>query len=55
MLVLTHGIDKGFDKANDLPQGVVPSIPPYLRGKEHLSAQEEMETGQIAAVCIHVE
>ena len=36
--------DKGFDIENDLPEGVSLNIPPFLRGKEHLSAQEETET-----------
>ena len=47
--------DKGFDIVNDLPEGVSLNIPPILRGKEHLSVQEETETRQIAAVRIHVE
>ena len=29
--------DKGFDIVNDLPEGVSLNIPPFLRGKEHLS------------------
>ena len=47
--------DKGSDIVNDLPEGVSLNIPPFLRGKEHLSVQEETETRQIAAVRIHVE
>ena len=47
--------DKGFDIADDLPQGVTLNIPPFLKRKEHLSAQEKTETRQIAAVRIHVE
>eukprot|EP00112_Aurelia_sp_Birch-Aquarium-sp1_P002126 Seg1231.5 transcript_id=Seg1231.5/GoldUCD/mRNA.D3Y31 product="hypothetical protein" protein_id=Seg1231.5/GoldUCD/D3Y31 len=46
--------DKGFDIEHDLPQGVTLNIPPFLRGKEHLSAQEETETRQIVAVRIHI-
>ena len=47
--------DKGFDIGEDLPQGVHLNIPPFLRGKDHLSIQEEAQTRQIAAVRIHVE
>ena len=47
--------DKGFGIEDDLPNGVALNIPPFLRGKEVLSAQEEQETRQIAAVRIHVE
>ena len=47
--------DKSFNIANDLPEDVSINIPPFLRGKEHLSAQEETETKQIAAVYISVE
>ena len=47
--------DRGFDIAEDLPDGVHLNIPPFLRGKEQLSAMEEAETRQIASVRIHVE
>ena len=47
--------DKGFDIKEDLPKGVSLNIPPFLRGKEHLSIEEESETRKIAAVRIHVE
>ena len=47
--------DKGFAIEEDLPTGVTLNIPPFLRGKEVLSAKEELETRQIAAVRIHVE
>ena len=47
--------DRGFDIAEDLPDGVLLTIPPFLRGKEQLSAKEEAETRQIASVRIHVE
>ena len=47
--------DKGFDIGEDLPQGVHLNVPPFLRGKDHLSIQEEAQTRQIAAVRIHVE
>ena len=47
--------DKGFDKEEDLPNGVSLNIPPFLRGKDCLSIEEEQQTRQIAAVRIHVE
>ncbi len=47
--------DMGFDIEGDLPKGVSLNIPPFLRGKEHLTIEEEVETRQIAAVRIHVE
>ncbi len=47
--------DRGFEIANDLPNGVDLNIPPFLRGKEQLSAMEEAETRKIASVRIHVE
>lgn len=42
---------EGFDIADDLPEGVTLSlnIPPFLRGNDHLSIQEETETRQIAS------
>ena len=47
--------DKGFHRVNDLPEGMSLNIPPFLRGKEHWSVQEETEIRQIAGVRIHVE
>ena len=47
--------DKGFDIVDDLLEGVQLNIPPFLRGKDSLSVQEEKETRKIASVCIHVE
>ncbi len=47
--------DKGFDIEGDLPKGVSLNIPPFLRGKEHLTIEEQVETRRIAAVRIHVE
>ena len=46
--------DKGFDIEEDLPNGVSLNIPPFLRGKDCLSIEEEQQTRQIAAVRIHV-
>ncbi len=47
--------DKGFEIADNLPTGVSLNIPPFLRGKDHLSVEEEFETRKIASVRIHVE
>ena len=47
--------DKGFDIVHDLPEGMSLNRPPFFRGKEHLSVQEETETKHSAAVRIHVE
>ena len=47
--------DRGFDIESDLPEGVGLNIPPFMRGKEHLSLGEEIEMRQIASVGIHVE
>ena len=47
--------DKGFDIADDLPHGISLNIPPFLRGKDSLSIEEEKETRKIASVRIHVE
>ena len=45
--------DKGFDIEDDLPSNVSLNIPPFLRGKQHLTIKEETETRKIAAVRIH--
>ena len=47
--------DKGFEIADDLPEGVTLNIPPFLRGNDHLSIKEETGTRRIAPVRIHVE
>ena len=47
--------DKGFNIKDDLPKNVSLNIPPFMRGKDHLSVEEETETRQIASVRIHVE
>ena len=36
--------DRGFDKAEDLPDGVHLNIPSFLQGREQLSAMEEADT-----------
>ena len=47
--------DKSFEIADDLPKGVTLNIPPFLRGNDHLSIEEETERRRIASVRIHVE
>ena len=36
--------DKGFEIADDLPKGVTLNIPPFLRGNDHLSIEDETES-----------
>ena len=48
--------DRGFEIDHSLlPKGVTINIPPFLRGKDHLTIDEEQETRQIASARIHVE
>ena len=48
--------DRGFDVQDDLtPLGVQLNIPPFLRGKSQLDAEELRETRRIASLRIHVE
>lgn len=47
--------DRGFDIENDLPPGVTLNIPPFLKGKDQLSIEEETSTRKIASVRVHVE
>ena len=47
--------DRASDIAEDLSDGVNLNIPPFLRGKEQLSAMEEAETRKLASVHLHVE
>jgi len=47
--------DKGFDIDHDLPAGTTLNIPPFLKGKDYLEPQEEIDTRCIASVRIHVE
>ena len=47
--------DKGINIADDLLHGVSLNIPPFLRGKDSLTIEEEKETRKIATVRIHVE
>ena len=47
--------DKGVDIDHDLPAGTTLNIPPFLKGKDYLEPQEEIDTRCIASVRIHVE
>ena len=48
--------DRGFEIDHSLlPNGVTINIPPFLRGKDHLTIDEEQETREIASARIHVE
>ena len=48
--------NRGFDIQHLLAAKCVAlNIPPFLRGKAHLSLEEEVETRSIASVHIHVE
>ncbi|XP_003386507.1 PREDICTED: uncharacterized protein LOC100637207 [Amphimedon queenslandica] len=48
--------DRGFDIQDDLtPIGVKVNIPPFLRGKSQLDANEMIETRRIASERVHVE
>ena len=47
--------DKSFDIGEDLPVGVGLNIPPFLRSKDSLNIEEEMEARKIASVRMHVE
>ena len=48
--------DRGFEIDQSLlPNGVTINIPPFLRGKDHLTIDEEQETRQIVSARIHVE
>jgi hypothetical protein len=48
--------DRGFDIQDDLtPIGVRVNIPPFMKGKEQLDANEMVETRRIASLRIHVE
>ena len=47
--------DRGFDIQDDLtPLGVTLNMPPFLKGKTQLDANEMVETQRIASVQIHV-
>jgi len=48
-------VDRGFDISNIVPNGVSVNIPPFLAGRDQLTAAETEETMSIASVRIHVE
>ena len=48
-------VDRGFDIKDPLPNGVTVNMPPFLAGREQMTAAETEETMSIASVRIHVE
>lgn len=48
-------VDRGFDIHDLVPPGVTVNMPPFLAGREQLTAAETEETMAIASVRIHVE
>ena len=48
-------VDRGFDIRDILPAGVTLNMPPFLAGRDQLTAAETEETMTIASVRIHVE
>lgn len=48
-------VDRGFDIRDILPDGVTLNMPPFLAGRNQLTAAETEETMTIASVRIHVE
>ena len=48
-------VDRGFDISNIVPDGVSVNMPPFLAGREQMTAAETEETLSIASVHIHVE
>ena len=48
-------VDRGFDIKDIVPQGVTVNMPPFLAGRNQLTAAETEETMTIASVRIHVE
>ena len=48
-------VDRGFDISNVVPDGVTVNMPPFLAGREQMTAAETEETMIIASVRIHVE
>ena len=47
-------VDQGFDISNIVPDGVTVNMPPFLAGRDQVTAAET-ETMSIASVRIHVE
>ena len=48
-------VDRGFDISNIVPDGVTVNMPPFLAGRDQMTAAETEETMTIASVRIHVE
>lgn len=48
-------VDRGFDIKDIVPDGVTVNMPPFLAGRDQLTASETEETMTIASVRIHVE
>ena len=48
-------VDRGFDIASIVPDGVAVNMPPFLAGREQMTAAETEETMSIASVRIHVQ
>ena len=48
-------VDCGFDISNIVPNGVTVNMPPFLAGRDQMTAAETEETMSIASVLIHVE
>ncbi len=48
-------VDRGFDISTLVPAGVTVNMPPFLAGRDQMTAAETEETMNIASVRIHVE
>ena len=48
-------VDRGFDIKHPVPHDVTVNMPPFLVGREQMTAAKTEETISIASVCIHVE
>ena len=48
-------VDRGFDISDIVPEGVTVNMPPFLAGRQQMTASETENTMSIASVRIHVE
>lgn len=48
-------VDRGFDISAIVPAGVTINMPPFLTGRDQMTAVETEETMSIASVRIHLE
>ncbi|XP_068675419.1 uncharacterized protein [Montipora foliosa] len=48
-------VDRGFDISAIVPTGITVNMPPFLAGRDQMTAAETEETMSIASVRIHVE